>query len=755
MRKLAIAAGAFSAAVFAANYILPESWLVKCALGCILAGAALFVVDKKVVKAATISLLALAVGFLCFSVHARETIVPASELSGEITEITARVLTFPTENDSFASLELRLEEEGLPKLRILLYDYYKCVDDLHPGQTIRLTVKLKRADIRWGESYDYYNSNDIYLVADTKSNGVFVISDDFSLSSIPAYIGKAVTETIDRIFPEDTAPFMKALMAGDRSDYNSDTSLKTAMSYAGFAHIIAVSGMHVAFLVGFITLIFGKSKRSSGICIALVWLFVLATGASPSAVRAGVMQSMLLLAPIVKRENDPITSLSAALALILTINPFAAASVSLQLSFGAMAGILCFGEKIYFWLMKLAGTKKLRRIFAYPAGIAASSVSVLIFTAPLMALYFGYIDILSPLTNILGIWAVSLCFGGGYAACLLSLIIPKLGVLMAWIVSWLARYIFSLVRTVCAIPLSVVFFENKLNSVWLAFMYALMAYIFLCRKNKVKKFILALTASALMLAAALFIPYHNYRNGTGSIAAINVGQGQCLAVMSGENTVLVDCGSTGTQKNAGEKALSYLRSRGRKKIDLLVLTHLHKDHCNGVETLMELVQTDMLIIQQDYDDADGMLDGILESAERNGTKVVYLQEDAAFSCGNIRGELYAPGTAGDINERCITAKLSIESYDMLITADISSAAENELAAKHDFSNTELLIVGHHGSKYASSEKFLDAVSGDTAIISVGYNTYGHPTDEVLERLADSGYNVYRTDVDGTVEIRIG
>lgn len=755
MRKLAIAAGAFSAAVFAANYILPGSWLVKCALGCILAGAALFAVDNKAAKAVKIGLFALAVGFLCFFVHSWETIVPASELSEETAEITARILTFPTVYDNFDSLELRLEEEGLPRLRMLLYDYYKCTDDIHPGQTVGLTVKLKRADMRWGESYDYYNAKDIYLIAEMKSCEITVIDEVFSISDLPAYLGRTVTNTIDRLFPADTAPFMKALMAGDRSAYNSDTSLKTAMSYAGFAHIIAVSGMHVAFLVGFITLIFGKSRRSSAMCIGLVWLFVLATGAAPSAVRAGVMQSMILFAPIVKRENDPITSLSAALAIILMINPFAAASVSLQLSFGAMAGILCFGEKIYFWLMKFVRKKKFRRIFAYPAGIAASSIAVFVFTAPLMAVYFGYQNLFSPLTNILGIWAVSLCFVGGYAACVLSLIIPRLGEITAWLVSWLARYIFALARTVCAIPLSLVFFENELITAWLALLYVLMAYAFISRKNRVRKLIISLAASGLMLATALLIPYHDYQNGVGSMAAINVGQGQCLAVISGENTVLIDCGSTGTQKNAGETAVSYLRSRGRKKIDLLVLTHLHKDHCNGVETLMELVHIDMLIIQRDYDDADGMLDGILRSAERHGTKVVYLFKDTAFTCGNIKGELYAPGTAGDINERCITAKLSLESYDMIVTADVSSAAEDELAEKHDFSDTELLIVGHHGSKYSSSKHFLDAVSGDTAIISVGYNTYGHPTDEVLERLADSGYNVYRTDTDGTVEIRIG
>lgn len=186
-----------------------------------------------------------------------------------------------------------------------------------------------------------------------------------------------------------------------------------------------------------------------------------------------------------------------------------------------------------------------------------------------------------------------------------------------------------------------------------------------------------------------------------------------------------------------------------------MLTHLHADHANGVAALMELVRVDMIVLPESCDDADDTLGDILECAARNGTEVVRISEDTEFTCGGITGTIYAPLSGEDENEMCLTARISVGEYDMIVTADISSESEKALIEQHALTGSELLIVGHHGSRYSSCEEFLTNIGAETAVISVGYNTYGHPTDEVLERLADCGYNVYRTDIDGTVEIRIG
>ena len=192
-------------------------------------------------------------------------------------------------------------------------------------------------------------------------------------------------------------------------------------------HVVAVSGMHIAFIIGLLQTVFGKTRFSSLLSIALVWLFVLVTGAGPSAVRAGLMQTLLLLAPLFGRENDVLTSLSFALGLLLLLNPFAAASVSLQLSFASLAGILCFAgrlsDKVYDSLPALRDGWLGRTM----VGAVVNSLSVMPFTIPLMAVHFGYVSILSPLTNLLCLWAVSLCFSGAYFACAIGLVFRPLG----------------------------------------------------------------------------------------------------------------------------------------------------------------------------------------------------------------------------------------------------------------------------------------------------------------------------------------
>jgi competence protein ComEC len=104
------------------------------------------------------------------------------------------------------------------------------------------------------------------------------------------------------------------------------------------------------------------------------------------------------------------------------------------------------------------------------------------------------------------------------------------------------------------------------------------------------------------------------------------------------------------------------------------------------------------------------------------------------------------------NERGLTILASRDEYDILITGDMPESIEEKLAAAFDLPDIELLIVGHHGSKYSSCDELLDAVKPEKAIISVGYNNYGHPTQETLQRLSERGIEIYRTDLIGNVSI---
>ncbi|MGI5976498.1 MAG: DNA internalization-related competence protein ComEC/Rec2 [Candidatus Limivicinus sp.] len=754
MRKLMIAALSFSAAVFAANYFLPLSSLVPLAAAAALIAVLLLFIGRKWLRGFEISLFGLAFGFLIFFAHARCTAVPAESLDGETREINAVILDYPADYDKYCRAEIRLRGDDLPHLKAILYDNKHQLSNAEPGQTVRLTAKLKSADTRFGKEYDYYNSKNIYLTAGSKSD-ISLGEKIFCPESFPARVRHRLTGLIDSIYPKDTAGFMKSILLGDKSGLYEDKGLSTALSRAGLMHIAAVSGMHIAFLVSLLQLFLGNTGRSSVICMAVLWSFVLVTGASPSAVRAGFMQTMLLMAPLVHRENDPPTSLSAVLAMILLFNPYAASSVSLQLSFGAAAGILCFGGRIYTLIEKAAGREISSGFLKYPVGIISSSLSVMIFTVPLTAVHFGTVAVLSPLANVAALWAVSLSFCGGVISCLLGLIMPVLGTAAAALVSWPARYVFAVAKLVSKAPFAAVYVSSAPVLIWLIASYIAFIIVALSRKSPVFKLCCPAVISAVLLFITLTSTKAYYRSGDGRFAVLDVGQGQCITAMSRDSAIMVDCGGGGKPGNAGERAGAYLLSRGRNELSALVLTHLHRDHANGVETLLELVDVKLIVIPENPPDDDGLLQPILESAAGHGCPVMFIGEDQSINFGALGVELYAPGVKGDANERCIMCRLYLNDYDMLITADAAEPAEDELIENHDIHDVDVLIAGHHGSKFSCGEKLLGSIGADTAIISSGYNTYGHPTPETLERLNKYGYNVFRTDQDGTLEKRIG
>ena len=510
----------------------------------------------------------------------------------------------------------------------------------------------------------------------------------------------------------------------------------------------------MAFLVGFIRLLLGASGRSSAICIALVWTFVLITGAGPSAVRAALMQSFLLLASLVRRENDPLTSLSAALAFILLQNPFAAASVSLQLSFAAMAGIILFAGGIYGFLKKRLFHDSDNVILRYILASASSSLAVMLPTVPLTALHFGYVPLLSVLTNLAALWAVSLCFCGGWLCCLLSLV-PAVGAAAAWLCAWPARYIFLVAGLVADIPLSVLYMQTEGAWLWLFVTYGLFISAAVVRPRTLLRALVPPLLSAGLLVGILAAARERYSGGEGCLSVINVGQGQSVAAMLGDSTVLIDCGNSFSADDAGKLVGAYLRSCGRSRIDLLMLTHLHSDHADGVTMLMELVDVGTLLLPMDAEDQEGLLEDILRSAERHGVEVCRVDRDSSVHVGDISMEVLVPEGDDSANESCLAAVLSMGELDALIPSDSYAKQEQELLGRLDPSDIELLVVGHHGSKYSSSGEFLGGLAAQYAVISTGYNSYGHPTQEVLERLAENGYNVFRTDEDGTVEIRMG
>lgn len=756
MRKLAIVCFWFCAAIFLANYLLPVKLLLPLALGLSLAALALIPFGRNWMLPLILALCGAAAGLYLFRMHDALTLDRARELHGETRRGSALVLTEPFRGEDYVSAEVAFSLPGDKRtIRAKLYDHDGTLEGAGPGDLVQGWFSLLDSGVRFGKSDLTGYAKGIYLTLSNEGELRLRPASGLSLRFWPEVLSARLVGQIDRLFPADVSAFFQALLLGEKSELYRDDGQYLTMSRAGLMHVVTVSGMHVAFLIGLLQSLFGRRRSASLLTLVLVWGFVLLAGAGPAALRAGIIQTVVLLAPLLRRENDAPTSLLFALALLLAWNPSAAASVSLQLSFASFAGILLLAERIRTALAEDMPDWLSGRLGNYFAANVANSAGVLAFTVPLTALHFGTVNVLAPLTNLFALWAVPFCFGGGFACCALSALSLTAARLFAWIPALLARYVLGLSRLVAEIPFACVYTCLNWNFWWLGFVYCLFFAALFCRRSpRWKRCFYPGALGLLSLFVLLTATRLYYSGGVGFVSAVDVGQGESLCFFSGETTVVVDCGNINTRANAGDLTGRYLSSRGRTKIDLLILTHLHNDHVNGVVRLMSYCPVDTLVLAEGLDDAAGLLDEILAAAARGGTRVAWIKQDLRLHLPSVTVELFAPQAAGNTNERCLTARVSLGRYDVLVTGDVDEAAERKLLDEHELFGTELLVVSHHGSKDASSEELLRALGARQAVISCGLNSYGHPAAQTLERLAECGYTVFRTDEEGTVEVRI-
>ena len=754
MRILAIASISFSVAVFCASFLPDLAAAEIFAIAFFLLGI-LFCFFRKRRFSAPVRLacFGLSFGLFWFCLYSAQTVEKAHALDGKTLPVAVVLTDYPRSTDQTASARGILATEGYPSLGVRLYDPTYTIASARPGQVVIVEARLRSADVRYGQPYEGDLASGIQLTASGKSAPVLG-EVNHSLRFLPAVTRHVLLQKIDRLFSGTERIFVRSLLLGEKTEFYQQPELEVAMSRSGIMHIVAVSGMHISFLVGFLWLLFGHSRRYSLLSLLLVWFFVFVAGAPASAVRAGIMQSMLLLAPLFRRENDAITSLSFALALLLLFNPFSARSAGLQLSFCAVAGIQLFAVRMQAFFMRLLGRFSSFRVVQSIIGILARSLSVMVLSIPVTAVHFSSIQVLSPLTNILVMWAVSLCFCLSLLSVMLSLIVPSAAVFLAVPAGILAKFILAAAKAVSSIPFASLYTCSDFAVYWVLGIYLIFLLFLFLPVSLARKAIVPTSVSAVSLAVLLVLTQLHYERVSGVFSVIDVGQGECISVFSGDQTLLIDCGGIFSNENAGDIAGRYLLSCGRKQVDLLLLTHLHDDHVNGIPVLLEYLPVREIVYSAYAPDEDSQLSEILDAAERHNTKVTLIGREATATLGNLSLRLSTPLDSGDANDLCVFSLISVGEYDMLVTGDAPKAAERKFLSENHLPPVELLVAGHHGSKTSTGEELLIACPSAVAVISTGYNTYGHPSPETLESLDRHSIPVFRTDQSGTLQFTV-
>lgn len=752
MRKLAWFAAAFSGAVFLAVYLLPEGILVPAGACCALTALGGLTLRGKARLRAMLLCFGLATGLCWTGVYCALVRAPALRLAGTETQVEAVVADWPQAGSyGGVSVLVRVQTDGLPVKAQLYLDGAEGME-LRPGDCLTLTASFRMADTMAGEPTSYYYAKGILLIASGGKGWTAARPDGPPLEYWPAFFSRALKDSVARSFPDSTAPLVTALITGDKTGLPDGEY--SALRRSGLAHVIAVSGLHVSFLAGLITTLLGRRRRLSAVVgICLLFFFSAVAGNTPSVQRAAFMQALLLVAPLADRENDPPTALSTVLMALLVINPYAAASISLQLSFGAVAGIFLFtGPLCQRWERKLPrkpkgfwprlGCRAARVVIA----TVATTLGAIVFTTPLMAVYFDSISLISPLTNLLALWAVSDAFLGGLLTALVGLILPGAAVAMGWVVSLPVWYLQWLTAALAGLPFASVTAHSIYLVLWMALTYGLIFLWVLWRGPRGRP-ALPVCLSLAALCGALVLQAAALTGGKLTVSVLDVGQGLSVALYSKGQTALIDCGGY----DAGNTAADYFQTLGLSRIDLVILTHYHDDHAAGIPQLLERMDVGLLILP-DVEPDSSLRAEIQAAAQARGVETLLVTDGAVAELGETTLRVFPPLGTGGSNEEGLSVLGSAGEFDVLVTGDMNAAVERRLVKYGNLPETELLVVGHHGSGYSTSGELLQTIQPQWAVISVGYNTYGHPAEETLARLAQYGCDIYRTDWSGTVTI---
>ncbi|MGI5970144.1 MAG: ComEC/Rec2 family competence protein [Oscillospiraceae bacterium] len=738
MRKLGIFSLGFAAACFASQYLLPANillWFVGGALILSIASALLLRGDWRIRAAVFLS--GAAVSFGLSYAHYLTHDVKAAAQDGREEIITARAEAYTEATDWGCRVLVRTD--GLKA-----YLYLQDDVDIAPGDEITLRAKLSlpRKEIR-----DYYNSKGVYLTAVQKSEPVYSRPAKVPMRYWPAVVFNSLKRSIASGFSPDVSGLVNAVVTGD--DSGLEESLVSAISSTGLTHVVVVSGMHFSYLLAFLYLLTGKNPRRRLIALPILLFFMAVTGFTPSVMRAGIIAIILLPAPVLKREYDPLTGLGLSLIIMLGINPKAALSISLQLSYASFLGLLLFSPRIYSAFRQRLHSKLriLDRILKYVCSSAAATLGAMALTVPLTAVYFGRVSVLAPLANLVTLPVVVFIFIGGVIVGALGIFLPLAASALSFIVWPFARY-FDWMATLLSRTQAISFSTgNPFLLYWLVFAYAIILLMLLAPRPG-KKFYIPLACLAVSFCAACCAGLMLYSD-TLSLVISDVGQGSCAVLSSGSCSAVFDCGGS----KAADKAQNALSALGKTSLDALVLTHLHADHAGGAASLISCMKVDALYLPMTAD-RDGLLGGILQKAREYGTRVIYVTEDMTLELGNTRVRLVAPLGRED-NEAGLAAIITRDDFDALITGDMGSETEIRLASRYELPKTEVFIVSHHGSKNGSCKMLLDEIKPDIAVISVGEgNTYGHPSGEAVSRLKSAGAEIYRTDLNGSISITL-
>jgi len=663
--------------------------------------------------------------------------------------------------------EIKQTKKGF-KYRLHLYDfqnidvwlYQKTKLDCSIGDTLTGQGEFQRISPPKNpgefDFQSFYNRKDLYgwIFPDKNDNVTILNNTHFHFGRFIFEIQEKIRIHFHKYAPGDASGLLSALILGDKSDV--DPIIRDSFTNTGVIHVLAVSGLHVGYVLIVLLLIKNMFRLPWGfdriVVILGLIIFVILTGGKASVVGASIMAAMYIMAPVFNRSANIWNIIGGAAIGILCFRPLDLFDLGFQLSFLAVASIIFF----YNWFEEvLPDTLKVSKVnnksLQFIWGLFLVSLAAQVGTLPLTAYVFGKLPLIALVANVLIVPLIGVLVGMGFFLLFLGWI-PGMGFVLgnsAWLISEIITFF---THAFSRFSFSTINISFSLIQVF-GYFLTLVSIVFLFDKQKRKY-----AVYIILILINLVVWKWWFNDGRLDVIFLDVGQGDAAIVrFPNDKVMLIDIGYRSLQEDKGrDVVLPFVNHLGIKKLDWVVMTHPHSDHIGGLVSVIKEIEIDTLwdsfipytswtynnII--DFADSNSI---IIDRPRRGETK--RLSE-------NVYVQIFAPDSLvavsdHNVNNASIVFKLVYGETSILFTGDLEHEGDELLIPYQHLLKSDVLKVAHHGSITSSTEAFLDLVNPSLSVISVGWkNKFRHPSPVVLERFRSRKIHIHRTDLKGAL-----
>lgn len=598
---------------------------------------------------------------------------------------------------------------------------------------------------------DHLKSKAIFATASSSDkHNIKIVSrgnlNTFEILSVK--VEEQIVTALDKSLNVENSNMIKSIVLGDDSFLSKDNI--NNFRKLGLSHILAVSGLHIGIIFGFIIYILDllklHKKTSMIIAISIIWIYSGLIGFPPSVIRASFMFSFLALGKIIHCRYDSLNILPLAGFLMLIYRPLWIISVGFQLSFIATFTILLFLKPIGNSIA--IKNKKIKTALTI---ILTAQIGVL----PISLYYFNELQTLSILSNLVvaPILTIGIIIG------FIIIILFPVSINLSMFIGIFGNIVLNSSNVIVNLFSGLTKLNIWMKSpIFIEIVFYYLALIILFKIIDIRKMNKNLMNCLYINLIIVLIFTFAIQIGEKKVSVefIDVGQGDSCLVRYKNKNILIDTGGNmfGNFDIGENILLPYLRKTGVKTIDGVFLSHFHADHVKGLIPLFsELKLKDIFI---GYKSPENQLyRDIIESSKIHNAKIKMINKGDILKLDkDIYIDVLYPtqdtlNYEGE-NDKSVVFVLEIYGKELLFTGDIEEKSEDYIIKNSEKRNIDIMKVAHHGSKTSSKPEFIKTFNPQIAIFQVGRNSFGHPDSEVLKRFDENNTEILRNDELGLI-----